>query len=557
MAHYTLPGVMHYLQTEFTKNERDRITWELERAEMRARIIELENENKDLKYKLVSIQNGEAESRSSQEKADKSKENNATGLAPLIKSKQAVQDNVKEIVYLLKSPNANDQIESLKNKSNTTYQVSRMALNSSSDYSNGLSNQASTKSPGQVKLDNKGRKNELDAEDQSDERVKFELEEVSDADTVLPSDESDTEHSSKKKPAKVASLFKSDVPPANRSVTRLPENVKNMKVYKNMILMNTDKNDMILVDVLKDNKLSNPRRFVLNGLTEDLLDYFIVGESQIMTIDESGLKLWELGKPDCISHISIFKDGHIKHINYEDIIRVDFKNKWLLFATKENVVIIEVVITKSSSPSHLSINKKHIVETYKSIVDVVLGMTEKSFITICGPPYELNIYNFQGEILHTVSLEKHMAGTMLLRDEYAKTSFQLNKESAKLLIQINNIILVYSFDQKIIVLKRLLKNIPASIMFKSSNDVVILAYSPKRIEYRTLARFDYIQKVISNEGEGTAEEVEDLSLVNESYGHQISARACPMDIITLNKKMMLLTAGDTGLLSLDQLVNSK
>lgn len=175
MAHYTLPGVMHYLQTEFTKNERDRITWELERAEMRARIIELENENKDLKYKLVSIQNGEAESRSSQEKADKSKENNATGLAPLIKSKQAVQDNVKEIVYLLKSPNANDQIESLKNKSNTTYQVSRMALNSSSDYSNGLSNQALTKSPGQVKLDNKGRKNELDAEDQSDERVKFEL----------------------------------------------------------------------------------------------------------------------------------------------------------------------------------------------------------------------------------------------------------------------------------------------------------------------------------------------------------------------------------------------
>ncbi|CAI4921337.1 BTE_HP_G0221930.mRNA.1.CDS.1 [Saccharomyces cerevisiae] len=28
--HYTLPGVMHYLQNGFTKNERDRITWELE-----------------------------------------------------------------------------------------------------------------------------------------------------------------------------------------------------------------------------------------------------------------------------------------------------------------------------------------------------------------------------------------------------------------------------------------------------------------------------------------------------------------------------------------------
>lgn len=32
---YTLPGVMRYLQTEWQRSERDRIQWDLERAEMK------------------------------------------------------------------------------------------------------------------------------------------------------------------------------------------------------------------------------------------------------------------------------------------------------------------------------------------------------------------------------------------------------------------------------------------------------------------------------------------------------------------------------------------
>lgn len=32
---YSLPGVMRYLQTEWQRNERDRIQWDLERAEMK------------------------------------------------------------------------------------------------------------------------------------------------------------------------------------------------------------------------------------------------------------------------------------------------------------------------------------------------------------------------------------------------------------------------------------------------------------------------------------------------------------------------------------------
>ena len=34
-ADYSLPGVMRYLQNEWQRNERDRIQWDLERAEMK------------------------------------------------------------------------------------------------------------------------------------------------------------------------------------------------------------------------------------------------------------------------------------------------------------------------------------------------------------------------------------------------------------------------------------------------------------------------------------------------------------------------------------------
>ncbi|KAJ8104286.1 Striatin family-domain-containing protein [Lipomyces tetrasporus] len=45
-AEYTLQGVMRFLQTEWQKNERDRIQWEIEKAEMKARIARLEGEKR-------------------------------------------------------------------------------------------------------------------------------------------------------------------------------------------------------------------------------------------------------------------------------------------------------------------------------------------------------------------------------------------------------------------------------------------------------------------------------------------------------------------------------
>ncbi|OBZ75898.1 hypothetical protein A0H81_04600 [Grifola frondosa] len=41
---FTLSSVLHFLQTEWRRYERDRNEWEIERAEMRARIALLEGE---------------------------------------------------------------------------------------------------------------------------------------------------------------------------------------------------------------------------------------------------------------------------------------------------------------------------------------------------------------------------------------------------------------------------------------------------------------------------------------------------------------------------------
>lgn len=43
---YTLAGILHYLQSEWRRYEKDRNEWEIERAEMRARIALLEGERR-------------------------------------------------------------------------------------------------------------------------------------------------------------------------------------------------------------------------------------------------------------------------------------------------------------------------------------------------------------------------------------------------------------------------------------------------------------------------------------------------------------------------------
>lgn len=119
--HYTLPGVMHYLQTEFTKNERDRINWELERCEMKCKIAKLEGENRDLRYQLLKLQNNDA--------SNSVKEEPEFSESSLIRAKASVQENVKEIVYLLKNPNITEQLDSWSNKQHHIHNLEKLNLN--------------------------------------------------------------------------------------------------------------------------------------------------------------------------------------------------------------------------------------------------------------------------------------------------------------------------------------------------------------------------------------------------------------------------------------------
>ncbi|SSD58361.1 uncharacterized protein SCODWIG_00122 [Saccharomycodes ludwigii] len=100
-VNYTLPGVMHYLQTQFTANERARIAWELEKGELKAKIALLEGENKNLK-RQVSIYKDQNKASTANLNVD-AKTNNSNDINDIIeKSKLEIQESVKEIAYLLK-----------------------------------------------------------------------------------------------------------------------------------------------------------------------------------------------------------------------------------------------------------------------------------------------------------------------------------------------------------------------------------------------------------------------------------------------------------------------
>ncbi|KAL6947105.1 hypothetical protein ACO0QE_001974 [Hanseniaspora vineae] len=113
-VHYSLPGVMHYLQEQFTKNEQNRILWELEKGELKTRISLLEAENKTLKKKLHKYENTDVNS--TKEKDSMRSKLNASGKANVSKdvldvisqSQADLEDTVKEISYLLRPLDLNN-----------------------------------------------------------------------------------------------------------------------------------------------------------------------------------------------------------------------------------------------------------------------------------------------------------------------------------------------------------------------------------------------------------------------------------------------------------------
>ncbi|KAG7736981.1 hypothetical protein KL923_004119 [Ogataea haglerorum] len=114
VSQYTLPGVMQYLQSQFTTVQRNRMMSDLERSALKLRIVELESErntlklqNEKLKARVDEMEKGHT--RTKEPSRDESSVDHL--LAPdnvdvtrLVKARQFLRTATNEILYMLKSP---------------------------------------------------------------------------------------------------------------------------------------------------------------------------------------------------------------------------------------------------------------------------------------------------------------------------------------------------------------------------------------------------------------------------------------------------------------------
>lgn len=119
-APYNLPGVINYLTSEFTNLERYKIVSNLERSEMKYKILELQGEVNSLKFvnskQLTRIQELERELGHTENKDEGTPEDTSDPALPktipeldllIIKqSRDQLTKSMKEIVHLLKVPSA-------------------------------------------------------------------------------------------------------------------------------------------------------------------------------------------------------------------------------------------------------------------------------------------------------------------------------------------------------------------------------------------------------------------------------------------------------------------
>lgn len=124
-----LVGVMRYLQTEWQRNERDRIQWELERAEMKTRIARLEGEKRGLqllvedqakKLKVLQASLKQADNgddvrgllKEAQDQFDGCVQEAADAdVSQLVESRQYLEKCIQEVEYLLQASSLEQQGE--------------------------------------------------------------------------------------------------------------------------------------------------------------------------------------------------------------------------------------------------------------------------------------------------------------------------------------------------------------------------------------------------------------------------------------------------------------
>lgn len=561
---YTLPGVMHYLQTEFTKNERDRIAWELERCEMKSRIALLEGENRTLRYELSTLKM----------KHPTELNNLDTSIQEplLLKSKLAVQENVKEIVYLLKSPNVTDQLNTLTDKTDEMHMLESLNLGRGVNSGSGAI-QTSNREGGVNYLDQSF--NGADTLAESTERPPEQSHnnprdrtnvEDSDTDTIIPEEMPHNRSKSEGRP-RASSLFASkngDAPPKLflrckrlryhlASVDKLVVSNFNMLTYGRDGLM---KHWMIEPNLNCNDKLTKS----FHGCAPELLGLYWLDSQKFLTVDNYGLKVWSINENDPLLKLDVFQAS--TELKFDDILNIDFKNKWLVLTKIDKVHIWEVLRTKNN----LKIGSKYTVQATSKIADSILGMTEKSLIVFYEDFCELVIYNFQGEVLQKVSLKDTIEKgrkAQTFNDVHVGKLY-LNKQSSKLLIQLDNLISIYSFDRKKIILAEALHNVPTSVVFRSPRDYVVFAYDDGLVEVRKIEIFHKILKKYNHYDEEDEYETEDslkhLQPLDDSEEdiiddlRQNSHKGVIIDVTEIDSAPVIVSGGEDGIIRLERVV---
>lgn len=553
--HYTLPGVMHYLQTEFTKNERDRIAWELERSEMKARIAQLEGENKDLNYQLMNMNmNMKPDAANSEVPLNVG----GSDLSALVKSKIAVQENVKEIIYLFKSPHITTQLGTLNEKRDPIHEIEKLNLNEPIENNSGQSPSMS-QNGGVSEIDlrqEQALQEATNGEYPKDQDTNSDAATMilgrEDEDDIVPSEARRRRSSSLFSPLKVApvetmknELDVKDVSNTSslfQSSTSYSSAIMTLKVFENEIVSYSENGQLSYWRIENSEICSEKPITAFHGLESTLFDIYWLDSDRFLTLDGVGIKLYSTKDEKPISNFNIFgnkeSDTGFEGLKLSDVRAHDFKNNFLLLATPEKIYLTEISI--STSNERISRGKNYNIDVSKNILAAKFGITEKSLIVFYGEPYELVIYNFKGKVLQEIDLSKFITSPL---GKNSKPMLFLNKKSSKLLIILQKLVLLYSFDQKKMILKQTLKSHPINIIFKSFQDHVAIAYENGVIEVRSIKDFGTIMKKYNYSDESSAKKETSTSANSQS---QSSFKSITTIDSTVINSMTVIVSGDTN-----------
>lgn len=569
--HYTLPGVMHYLQTEFTKNERDRITWDLERLEMKSYINKLESENRDLRHKLSVLESQIGSSATANEQsAIHGKLDLKQGpkeIDSLTQSRLRVQENVKEIIYLLNGPNITSDLSTITNRNLPIHEMEDLNLNTDTQNKSSIHSDLDIELPDDItqkkcrNTDNKGvsdvngsnvgslfRKNEsigtlngnsyhLLQTEVENETNKPDVDDLtSDTTEVAPvyelNEQMDTMSDENQVPLPIQDNI--ETTPSQNNYQPLLNQI--LTINRNRILA-TLNNKLRYYTIKEDSSCCDMMvsfDTLLNGMA--VKGVFWLNENMIMFILNDGVALWDVRLSKLVEKFPLYDDIGLK---FEDITSTNMKNKWLMLTTHTGVNIIEWEWDDQKKEyennSKVCIKNKYDIHIPKCMA-AVLGITEKSFIVITNDPLKLLIYNFNGEILQSVNISKEITTKKIT----SEIELYLNKESSKLLIQMNRHLIFYSFEQKRIVQQKTLVKTPTSIYFRYIGDIIGIAYDDGVVELRKLNDFDKVVFEYSHLTKNLTNE-EDIETGNKG-SHSIY-----IDTAYLNNKYIFVSLGDNVL----------